>query len=234
MPDPNDYDEFAIVPVYADSAGRKATPQNAIFSGSRNAVMERIIDSRTRRESLTLLNEAKHIREEKRALVAERADVAKRTDAVTQAEDLIRQLCDQIGTLTARVDAFEEAQRAKDQEEERARDPDNQITLPPGSDSSALGLTRDQLDEPEHPLLDPELVADEDDPQAMQTHGELTIHPPTAPEDREQLAAALEDDEGEGDLPPELTAKAPPIPGTAPEFPKPREPTVRNPVGTNW
>jgi hypothetical protein len=224
MTDPNDYDEFDIVPVYADSTGRKARAQNAIFSGSRNAVMERIIDSRQRRESLRLLNDAKHIREEKRAVDSARKEVAMRVDAVTQAEDLIRQLCDKVGTLTARMDSFETERGAKVDAEERANDPDNQITLPPGS-------TRDQLDEPENPLLEPELPTGDAD----ETHGELTTHPATGPEDREQLAAASEDDdEGPGDLPSELTEKTTPITGTEPEIPGPREPTVRNPVGTNW
>jgi hypothetical protein len=115
-----DPDQFAIIPVYTDSTGRKAVPGDAVFVGSRSAVMERILDSKTRRECFTLLNDAKRIREEKRAVDAARKEVTARVDAVTQAENLIRQLCDKVGTLTARMDSFEEQKRVQADAEERA------------------------------------------------------------------------------------------------------------------
>ena len=163
-----DPDQFAIIPVYTDSTGRKAVPGDAVFVGSRTAVMERILDSKTRRECFTLLNDAKRIREEARDVAAEKRDVAARADAVTQAEDLIRKLCDAVNTLRTRVDAFEEEQRAKADAEERARN-EEPITLPPGTPGD-----EGELDEPKHPLLDAELGA------PIADHGELqATHPPS-------------------------------------------------------
>jgi hypothetical protein len=145
-------DRFAIIPIHADSAGNEAVPGNAIFVGSRSAVMERILDSKARRESLTLINDAEHVRKEKRAVAAQRKEVDTqrkevdaRADAVSQAEDVIRQLCGMIDSFGRRLDSYEETQRAKAD----AEDPENQITLPPN----------------EHTLLDP-VLSDEGELQA--------------------------------------------------------------------
>jgi uncharacterized coiled-coil protein SlyX len=212
---------IAVVDIIHDSLGREVIPPNTRFYGDESLVMSRIVGSKARQRDLQIINDAEHAKNTLQAVREEKAAIAKRADAVTQAETLIRQLCDKVDTLTARMDSYEETQRAKSEEEERLRNAEP-ITLPPGS-------SRDELDEPEHPLLGPELSDTGDE-----THGELTIHPATRPAHREQLEASEDDDEGPGDLPPELTAKTPPNLGTDPALPGSREPTVRNPVGTNW
>jgi hypothetical protein len=221
-------ERVAVIPLVVDSTGREIVPSNAILHGSYTTIAERIVDSKQRRECLRLVNEADSVREEKRALAAMREEIAARADAVTQAETLIRQLCDQVNTLTARVDAFEEEQRAKAEEEEQAKASVDDYSLPLGATDPDEAATSDPDDPPG--------AGDAGD----ETHGELITHPPTAPEDREQLGA-LEDDEGpssyvkgEGDLPAKLTKEVPPEPGTEPEFPEPRQPSARNPVGVSW
>jgi hypothetical protein len=76
-------------------------------------------------------------------------------------------------------------------------------------------------------------------------HGELTTHPATEPHHEEQLEAmehpaddeeqlhtgpSVLDQDGEGDLPNELLEEVPPDPGTDPDLPGTRPPTVRQPV----
>ena len=54
---PSEPDVFYIAPAYSDSTGRSAIPGNALFVGSRSAVMERILDSKARRTALSLIND---------------------------------------------------------------------------------------------------------------------------------------------------------------------------------
>jgi hypothetical protein len=126
----SDLDRFAIIPIYNDSFGNGAVPQDAVFVGSRSAVMERIVDSRARRDALSLINDAAHakgelkgIRERERAVAAREEAVQKREDAQTARElhDALRKL----DATVARFDAFE-AERTKDPE-------DDLLPLPPGS-----------------------------------------------------------------------------------------------------
>jgi hypothetical protein len=127
---PRDYNRFALVPIYADSTGREAVPQNALFVGSQSAVMERILDSKARREALTLINDADKVRKEKAALRADRAEfeadkAAFAADVDAVHEVLLNEFVSKLDALAARMDSLEA---------ERARDPeDDELPLPPGS-----------------------------------------------------------------------------------------------------
>jgi hypothetical protein len=119
---------FAIVEIHADSAGREAVPGNAVFVGSRSSVMERILDSRTRKACLELLNDAAHaegrlesIREREQAVAAREDSLGKMEESVTRTllEDVNRKL----DSLVARMDSLEAEEKANNEEP---------ITLPPG------------------------------------------------------------------------------------------------------
>jgi hypothetical protein len=137
-----------------------------------------------------------------------------RRDAIKHG--LIADVISKLDTLAARIDSFEEQQRAND--------PELQISLPPVGDDDVVGSN------------DP--ISDEGELQAQKEPNHQYLDPNPEPEDPEppDPPELVDDgDEGPGDLPNELTEKVPPITGTAPEFPgRPREPTARNPVGTNW
>jgi hypothetical protein len=134
-PEPRDFNRFAIVPIYADSTGREAVPQNALFVGSQKVVMERILDSKARRQALTLINDAEHakgtisgIRERERAVALREADVTAREDALARA--LLADALGKLDALTHRFDTIEA---------ERAYDPDDdELPLPPMSDDGPL------------------------------------------------------------------------------------------------
>jgi hypothetical protein len=168
-------DRFAIIPIPTDSSGREVTPGNAIFIGSRNAVMERVFDSKTRREALLLVNDAAQARGTLQALREEKQAIAARADAIAQAEDLVRELVSKVDTLTARMDEYEEEQRAKAEAEERANDPENQIVLPPGefADEGELQANKEphqrfpEHDGPEHEPLSVVLEDEDGDPGAV-------------------------------------------------------------------
>jgi hypothetical protein len=212
-PRPN---RFATIPIYADSTGKELMPGNAVSVGD----FDPIADSEARKRALDArereLHELEHQLVEWDAALHEQrvrmdSEGAARRDAIKHG--LIRDVLSKLDALAARIDSLEERQRAND--------PELQITLPPGTDAAdAVSDIADEgelqaLKEPNHQYLDPN--PDPVEPQ-----------PPDPPE------LVDDGDEGPGDLPNELTEKVPPITGTAPEFPGPREPTARNPVGTNW
>ena len=127
---PNDPDCFAIVPVYGDSAGRRAVPQNAIFVGNRNAVMERILDSKARRQALTLVNDADRVRRDIAALRADKAEfeadkAAFTADVAAVNEVLLQEFIGKLDALATRMDAIEAARAQSKYDEE--------LPSPPGS-----------------------------------------------------------------------------------------------------
>jgi hypothetical protein len=197
---------FAIVPIYADSTGRETTPGNAVFVGSRSAVMERILDSRERRICLNLVNDAAHAKDTLKSIRAREDSVATREQAVQAREDALNSslLADTIAkldALAARMDAIEE---------ELAHDPeDDELPLPPGASA------------------DPTLLPDDGELEALRG--------PTDPDVPAAIEDERSENDNEGDLPTELTEKIPTVTGTAPEFDpdKPRERTARNVVGVS-
>jgi hypothetical protein len=164
--------------------------------------------SRAQQADIAIINDAAHARDALQAIREEKHALAERADAVAQAEDLIRQLVGMVDAVTTRIDAFEENQRAQLEAEEQAAASAAEFALPPG-------------------------VADEDEPP-FHPAGDLHAVSPSTPEDEEQLAAGDSDDDNEGDLPNELLEDVPPVTGTDPEFPGPRELETRNPVGISW
>lgn len=130
MTQPRDYNRFAVVPIYADSTGREAAPQNALFVGSQSAVMERILDSRARRTALSIINDAEHAKGTLHSIRQRERDVADREEAVKKREDAqtARELQDamrKFDTTLARFDIYEA---------ELNHDPDDdELPLPPGS-----------------------------------------------------------------------------------------------------
>jgi hypothetical protein len=131
---PREPDTFYIAPAYSDSIGHSAIPANAVFVGSRSAVMERILDSKARRAALAIINDAEHargtlleIRKRERELDRREAAVSAREHAVTEAEAAILQ--DAIRKLDAtkkRMDE-EEARRVQAQIDAMP-DPDDPTT----------------------------------------------------------------------------------------------------------
>jgi hypothetical protein len=146
MPEP---DRFCIIPVYADSTGSAAIPQNAVAHGSWSAITGRIRDSKQQRQLLTLINDAEHakgtlqsIREREQAVAQREADVQAREDELNRLmlADAVRKL----DATAARFDAFE-AEMAKDPD-------DDELTFPPGMhDEGDL-----QSPKAAHEVLDPE------------------------------------------------------------------------------
>jgi hypothetical protein len=248
-PTPETEEHAAIVRCFKDSSGNRVVstdPRDIYATGPKSTIWGHVLDSKAQRQSNTL---ADKLRKRERYVTVREDAVAEREGAVTQVEALIREFCDKVNVLEARVDAFEEQQRAEAEQEERLNE--EPISLPPGSTDSDDG----ELPTSEHPQL---LLDGDND-----THGELALHPASRPEDEEQLEAMeVEDDEGPvpltyggkgpslsyvrgeadgpsadegpGDLPTELTKKVPPETGTEPALPGPREPTARTPVGTEW
>jgi hypothetical protein len=175
---------YAIIKIATDSTGREVTYPDTVCVGSYNAVMERVFDTKQRREALTLKNDAEHARGTLQAMREEKRAIAARADAVAQAEDLIRQLCDAVNTLTARIDSFEEEQRAQAEAEERARN-EEPITLPPGADPDPDN--RPIADEGElQAAKEPRPQYQDPDPEPVEPE------PPEPPE-------LIEDDDGDGD-----------------------------------
>jgi cell division protein FtsB len=126
---PREPDTFYIAPAYSDSTGHSAVPANAVFVGSRSAVMERILDSKARRAALTIINDAEHARGTIASIRKRERDVAAREDAVTAREEALLQQA--IQKLDASADTF--TQRIDTLEAERAHDPDDDdLPLPPG------------------------------------------------------------------------------------------------------
>src|SRR6476659_3900950 len=161
-------DRFAIIPIYSDSAGSAAIPQNAVAHGSWSAITGRIRDSKQQRQLLTIINDAEHAQGTLQAIRERERDVAAREDAVSTYEDDVRHslLADFIGkldALAARVDSLEA---------ERAKDPDDDLLpLPPGNDDGHLQAPiappnpRDpdaepDLDLPRSPAADQKAVED--------------------------------------------------------------------------
>jgi BMFP domain-containing protein YqiC len=123
-------DRFAIIPIYSDSTGLGAIPQNAVAHGSWAAITGRIRDSRQQREMLTLINDAAHAKETIADIRAREDAVAGREDAVAaDVEAITRHILSdaisKIDALAARMDSLE-ARRAYDP------DDDDEHALSPG------------------------------------------------------------------------------------------------------
>lgn len=123
---------IAVVDIIADSTGREVIPANCRFYGDEALVLSRIIGTKEHHQRLQTINDAAHAKRDLQALREEKAELAKRADAITEAEGLIRSLCDTVNTLTARMDAYEQQLRTKAEEEEQERNAEP-VTLPPGS-----------------------------------------------------------------------------------------------------
>jgi cell division protein FtsB len=123
---PREPDQFYIAPAYSDSTGHSAVPANAVFVGSRSAVMERILDSKARRAALSIINDAEHARGTLASIRQRERDVAAREHAVAAREEALLQQA--IQKLDASADKF--TKRMDELEAERARDPDDD-DLPP-------------------------------------------------------------------------------------------------------
>ena|SRR5258707_10882530 len=154
MTSQHDPDRFAIVPIYSDSTGSAAIPQNAVAHGSWSAITGRIRDTKQQRQLLTMINDAEHakgtlqaIRERERA-VAEREDAVKADVAIFR-EELLQDFVSKIDALTRRMDSLEA---------ERAHDPDDdELPTPPGSPMPDDG----ELESPKaSPSQDPDVPHD--------------------------------------------------------------------------
>jgi hypothetical protein len=110
--------------------------------------------------------------------------------------DGVRKFADGILELTHRVDQLEQ-----ERETRRALDAATEVT------QQMLAIPKD--------APDPEAPADE----TPAPGGELTVIPPSHPEDKEQLAAS----EDQGNLPPELLEGAPPETGNYPTLEAPND-----------
>jgi hypothetical protein len=125
---------FATVPIYADSLGNEVVPSNAISVGTIDPVAECEARSRALDERERELNEQKHqLIEWDAALHEERcrmdATSAARRDAIKHG--LLADVLSKLDGLVARMDAYEE--------EQRANDPELQISLPPGITADEVG-----------------------------------------------------------------------------------------------
>jgi hypothetical protein len=251
-------DRVALVPIIADSSGREVIPGNAIWHGSANMIMERVIDSRARNAALTLLNDAERAKNTLQSIRAEQKALAARADAISNAEEAIRQLADAVNTLTTRMDAFEEEKQAKAEAEERDAASASEYALPPGigdtdedtphhtpagdlhSISPSTGEDERQLAaiEDEHDDLEAtKSVLDDEGPAGPVPTSYGGKGPPLSyvrGEADEPLRIGPSQDEGPGDLPRELTNKVPAQPGTDPNLSGTREPTFRTPVAVSW
>lgn len=180
MPEPRDFNRFAIVPVYADSTGHEAVPQNAMFVGSQSSIMERVLDSRARRTALTLINDAAHAREFLTRIAQRERDVAAREDAVTSYEDSVRRTV--VQDFIGKLDAL--ASRLDSLEQQAAHDPDDD-ELPPG-------LTGPSVDDSEGDLP-PEI--ERRTPPGSGTDPIPDPRDLAHPQKPQQQPAAIEDDE---------------------------------------
>jgi hypothetical protein len=189
-------DRFCIIPIYSDSTGSAAIPQNAVAHGSWSAITGRIRDSKQQRQMLTLINDAEHAKGTLQAIRAREQDIAAREDAVSEMEEAVREVLlnefvGKLDKLAARLDALEQ---------ERASDPDDAV-LPEPPPGSGAGT-----------------VTDEGDLQAT--------HPPSRDKHAEQLAAssgtsddyAEDNDAISGELPQNIERLTPRQTGTAPIF----------------
>jgi hypothetical protein len=143
-----DHEMFYTARVACDSLGNKVVPSNAISVGTIDPVAEstarkRALDARERQ-----LNEQKHDLIEWRAALHEqrvRMDDASAAHRDAIKRGLLADALSRLDALAARIDAFEE--------QRRANDPDNQITLPPGITADEGELQAQK--EPNHQCLEP-------------------------------------------------------------------------------
>ena len=99
-----DPDRFAIIPIYSDSTGSAAIPQNAVAHGSWSAITGRIRDSKQQRQLLTIINDAEHARGTLKNIRDREAAVQEREDAVATIEDDIKRSL--LADFTAKLDAL--------------------------------------------------------------------------------------------------------------------------------
>jgi hypothetical protein len=149
-------DQFYIAPAYSDSTGQSAIPANAVFVGSRSAVMERILDSKARRQALTLINDAEHAKGQLLEIRKRVRELKAREDAVTAREEALLQQA--IQKLDASANEF--TKRIESLEAERAHDPDDDdLPLPPGLPMPDNDVPSPSLDDDGHlqtPIAAPE------------------------------------------------------------------------------
>jgi hypothetical protein len=156
---------FAIVPIYADSTGREAVPPNAICHGSRSMIMERVLDSSTRRAALDLLNDAAIAywdKERVNQLEARETGVKMREDAIRTRDDahtiaMLTHAVKTLDALSARLDALE-AELNKDPDEDVLSEPP---TPPPGTGLPDDGDLQALKESPEEQPRAPIAVEDE-------------------------------------------------------------------------
>jgi hypothetical protein len=169
MTQPRDLNRFAIVPIYADSTGREAAPQNAMFVGSQSAVMERILDSKARRTALSIINDAEHAKGTLQAIRDREAAVSKREASVQAREDAMaaRELQDALRKFDTTLARFDEY------EAKVTHDPDDDdLPLPPGIDGTDPSPDPSALAHPQKPQQQPAAIGDQEDlpllPAAME------------------------------------------------------------------
>jgi hypothetical protein len=177
---------------------------HVIGQGSMSAICEHILDTQTRNDSLSLIEQAA------RAIGVIEAQVQSKK---AFDEQRVQFVCDSITRLSIRLDSYIQRKRTQRRLDARRR----QIA----ADEEQTARIKQALD-----ALGEEPEAD-DPPE--ETHGELTTHPATEPAREEQLAAAggASERPDQGDLPAELET------GTAamdPEELRPRAPTVQTPA----
>jgi hypothetical protein len=156
-----DEDRLAIFTIPANANSH--TPlfiKDAVFLGSRSAVMERVVDSRARNQYLTIINDAANAKRDLASIHKANRDLAAREDVVTARERAAdeRDLADAIRKLdaaAARMDALEQ--------EQQLEDPEAELTLPPGVDSGDM-QTPIEASEPEDRKQLEEIEEDDEGP----------------------------------------------------------------------
>ena len=153
MPDPlRNYDRFYICGL----GEHEKAPDHALFVASHSAVMERILDSKARRNALSIINDAEHakgqlqtIRERERALRV--AEDAFRADVAAFDQDILQQLLDRIAALETQLTAIEAARTQ--QKLDSLPDIDDPASYEPGGELHSVApkqpqATTDQGDLP--------------------------------------------------------------------------------------
>jgi hypothetical protein len=126
MGDPN---RFAIIPIYSDSTGCAAIPENAVMHGDWCTVTGRIRDSRQQRQMLTLINDAEHAKSTLKAIRAREDSLKAAEDSFATDVDIFRD--EQVQDFINKLDAL--THRMDSIEADEAKDPDDEtLSLPPG------------------------------------------------------------------------------------------------------
>jgi hypothetical protein len=112
-----DSNRFAFFDLPPNANGHTAFfLKDAAFVGSRSAVMERVIDSRARSDSLTLINDAAHAKRDLQAIREDKRALAEGWRALEDAKEEFNRmrLADALAkmdSVTARFDAHEQEEK---------------------------------------------------------------------------------------------------------------------------